>query len=295
MVNIFLTVSSLLKNSSEKPTTMTRKMFLAEDTSYNLYTMYKGFWHESCINNVTYAAQMSHDHILKLIGCCLETPIAILVFEYVQHGTLWDRILGAPQTHFEPLLLKRRLKDAVDAANALAYLHFGFPRPIVFRDFKTSHILFSEENVVKLFDFSLSISIPEGETHITDTVMGTYGHLAPQYVTTCDFSEKLDVYSFGAFLSELLTGRGILDLVRDAHDLVYPFNEYLKNYFEDNRFTEIVDPIIVQDLSCTEKEQQLHASAQLTFECLNESPIDRPTMVDVARRLRQICCSLSCN
>ncbi|GAY60147.1 hypothetical protein CUMW_199750 [Citrus unshiu] len=93
----------------------------------NNYDQKNGFWHESCINNVTYAAQMSHDHILKLIGCCLETPIAIL------HGTLWDRILGAPQTHFEPLLLKRRLKDAVDAANALAYLHFGFPRPIVLR------------------------------------------------------------------------------------------------------------------------------------------------------------------
>ncbi|GAY60146.1 hypothetical protein CUMW_199740 [Citrus unshiu] len=114
-------------------------------------------------------------------------------------------------------------------------------------------------------------------------------------LTTCDFSEKLDVYSFGAFLSELLTGRGILDLVRDAHDLVYPFNEYLKNYFlKIIDLLKIVDPIIVQDLSCTEKEQQLHASAQLTFECLNESPIDRPTMVDVARRLRQIYCSLSC-
>ncbi|KAK9219147.1 hypothetical protein WN943_007787 [Citrus x changshan-huyou] len=127
---------------------------------------------------------MSHNHILKLIGCCLETPIPILVFESVQYGTLWDRILGAPQPHFEPLLLKHRLKIAMDIVHALAYLHFGFPRPIVFRNFKTSCILFNEENVAKLFDFSLSISIPEGETHITDTVMGTLGYCAPEYMRT---------------------------------------------------------------------------------------------------------------
>ena len=84
---------------------------------------------------------MDHKHILKLIGCCLETPIPILVFESVEYGTLCERIFGAPQPHFEPLLLKHRLKIAMDIAHALAYLHLGFPRPIVFRDFKTSKYL----------------------------------------------------------------------------------------------------------------------------------------------------------
>ncbi|KAK9215565.1 hypothetical protein WN944_007570 [Citrus x changshan-huyou] len=288
-----------------------QKNVIAKDTSYNLYTMYKGFWqerlisvlqfhghecrpraYESCINNVTYAAQMSHNHILKLIGCCLETPIPILVFESVQYGTLWDRILGAPQPHFEPLLLKHRLKIAMDIVHALAYLHFGFPRPIVFRNFKTSCILFNEENVAKLFDFSLSISIPEGETHITDTVMGTWGYCSPEYMRTGVFNEKSDVFSFGVFLFELLTGWDVSDLVKDVHDLVCPFSEYLKNCFEDNRFTEIVDHIVVEDVSSIEKEQQLHASAQVTFECIKDSPADRPSMVDVAKKLRQIYRSL---
>ena len=267
--------------------------------------LYKGFWqerlisvmrfresnrdeHGSCINNIVYAAQMSHNHILKLIGCCLETPIPILVFEFVQYGTLWDRILGAPQPHFEPLLLKHRLKIAMDIVHALAYLHFGFPRPIVFRNFKTSCILFNEENVAKLFDFSLSISIPEGETHITDTVMGTLGYCAPEYMRTGVFNEKSDVFSFNVFLFELLTGWDVSDLVKDVHDLVCPFSEYLKNCFEDNRFTEIVDHIVVEDVSSIEKEQQLHASAQVTFECIKDSPADRPSMVDVAKKLRQL-------
>ncbi|KAH9689338.1 serine/threonine-protein kinase ZRK3 [Citrus sinensis] len=214
-------------------------------------------------------AQMSHNHILKLIGCCLETPIPILVFESVEYGTLRDCIFGATPP---------QLKIARDIANSLAYLHFGFPRPIVFRNVKTENILFNEENVAKFFDFSLSISIPEGETHITtDGVIGTRGYSAPEYISICVLNEKSDVFSFGAFLFELLAGRiHIWDLLKDTHDHGCFFNEYLNNYLEDKRFTEIAAPIIVQDIPCIEKEQQLHASAQLTLECVNNSPEDKP-------------------
>ena len=274
------------------------------------FKLYKGFWqerlisvmkfydsegsppaYESCINNIKYAAQMSHKHILKLIGCCVETQIPILAFESVQYGTLHDRILSASQPQIEPLLMKHRLKIAMDIAHALAYLHFGFPRPIVYRDFKTSHILFTEENVAKLFDFSLSISIPEGETHISDAVMGTWGYCAPEYMRTCVFNEKSDVYGFGAFLFEVLTGQIISDLMKAADNLGCPLEEYFKKFIEDNSFTEIVDRLIIQDILCLRKEQQLHAFAQLMSECLKPSPVDRPTMVDVAKKLRQIYCS----
>ncbi|GAY33704.1 hypothetical protein CUMW_287660, partial [Citrus unshiu] len=194
---------------------------------------------------------------------------------------------------FEPLRLKHRLKIAIDIAHALAYLHVGFPRPIVFRHFIPSRILFNEENVAKLFDFSLSISIPEGKTHITDRIMGAWGYCAPEYKRTRVFNEKYDVYTFSTVLLQLLTGQGTRDLLRTHGDI--PLVEWLNNYLQNNRFTEIADPIIVQDLSCTEKEHQLQACARLTFECLNESPVDRPTMVVVTKRLRQIYCSLSCN
>ncbi|GAY60148.1 hypothetical protein CUMW_199760 [Citrus unshiu] len=194
--------------------------------------------------NVTYAAQMSHNHILKLIGCCLETPIPILVFESVEYGTLRDCIFRATPPQFEPLLLKS--SHPGDIANSLAYLHFRFPRKIFFRNLKTENILFNEENVAKFFDFSPSISIPEGETHIaTDRVI-----------------EHGDILH--------------LNLLKDTHDHGCIFNEYLRNYLEDKRFTEIAAAIIVQDISCIEKEQQLHASAQLTLECVNNSPEDEP-------------------
>ncbi|KDO39049.1 hypothetical protein CISIN_1g044202mg, partial [Citrus sinensis] len=69
-----------------------------------------------------------------------------------------------------PFLLTNRLKIAMEIANALAYLHVGFPRPIVFKNIKLSSILFDEDHVAKLFDFSLAESILDGETHIKDAI-----------------------------------------------------------------------------------------------------------------------------
>lgn len=169
--------------------------------------LYKGFWQERsislmqydgnrhqhvlewCINHIVYASRMRHKHIIKLIGCCLETQIPIPVFESVEIGTLDDRIHQHNDQHFEALSLTDRLKIAMDIAHAVAYLHGGFPRPIVYRDMKPTNILFNEQGVAKLFDFSLSLSIPDGETHIElDSVVGTTGFIAPEnFKLICNF------------------------------------------------------------------------------------------------------------
>ncbi|KAK9219131.1 hypothetical protein WN943_007770 [Citrus x changshan-huyou] len=266
----------------------------------SFYTLYKGFCQERlisvmkfdaskprmydcCINNIVYASQMIHRCFFKLIGCCLETQIPILVFEYINCGSLADRIRiqHNPQPQHEPLLLTHRLKIAKDIANAIAYLHVGFPRPVIFRDFKLSNILFNEENVAKLFDFSFSISIPEGETHVSDALRGTLPIFAPEYLTG-NFNEKADVFSFGVFLGELLTGLRAFDLARLNEDDGYvALRDHVKKYFEEDRLNEIIDPLIMGDRSCSGKEQQLQAYAHLIFECVNESPVDRPTMGQV--------------
>lgn len=91
--------------------------------------------------------------------------------------------------------MKHRLKVAMEIANAVAYLHVRFSRPIVFRDIKPSTLLFQERNVAKFFNFSVSISIPEGKTHVNDTdkLIGTLGFIAPECMTTGNCDEKSDV------------------------------------------------------------------------------------------------------
>ncbi|KAJ6384511.1 hypothetical protein OIU78_027753 [Salix suchowensis] len=187
------------------------------------YELYKGFLqgrpvsvkkfrdgderYEQCLNDIVYASKMSvHKSFVKLLGCCLETQIPILVFEYVGDRTLKDCLWGSEEVRRRPLLWIPRSKIAMDMANAVAFLHAAFARPIVFRNINPWNILLDDNHEAKLSDFSLSVSIPEGESHVTEAVTGTYGHIAPEYLATGNFNEKQDVFNFGGFLLVLLSG-----------------------------------------------------------------------------------------
>ncbi|XP_031248144.1 non-functional pseudokinase ZED1-like [Pistacia vera] len=152
------------------------------------YELYRGDFHyqDRLISVLKFNDYwMNHKNILKLIGSCLETHLPILVFEYVKHGTFRDQSDSSFQLPpIEPLQLTHRLNIAMEIANAVAYLHLGFSRPILFKDINSSHILFDENYVPKLFNFSVSEFIPEGETHITNGVRGTSGHVAPESLHT---------------------------------------------------------------------------------------------------------------
>ncbi|KAL5783709.1 hypothetical protein ACOSP7_008738 [Xanthoceras sorbifolium] len=92
--------------------------------------------------------------------------LPILVFKPVEYRTLDHHICGLPRLHFDFLLLMQRLKIAVEIANyAVAYLHVGFARPVVF--FRALAILLDEQYVAELCDFLVAESIPEGETNNT--------------------------------------------------------------------------------------------------------------------------------
>ncbi|XP_031282867.1 non-functional pseudokinase ZED1-like [Pistacia vera] len=258
-----------------------------------------------CFNNIVFASKISHKNVLKFIGCCLETETPILVFEWVENYSLDDHIHRRHELNSEPLLWRHRLKIAMEIANAVAYIHFGLLRPIVFRDIKPSNILLDEHYASKLYNFSLSAPIPEGETHIkNDPLIGTVDYIAPEYFYTNECDKKYDVYSFGVVLLELFTGQKTRHLLgEDEHftmlidcmvnhigdDITvgYFWATYVKKHVDNNTFNEIVDPIIAGEGSYPWKEQQLQAFIDLIFKCLN-TPEERPTMIDVAKHLRQI-------
>ena len=166
--------------------------------------------------DIAVSAKMSaHNNVLKLIGCCLETQVPISVYESAAKGSLSSRLYnvtshdGAQQHQREPLSWQSRLKIAREIAHAISYLHTAFSRPIVHRDIKPGNVFLDQHGVAKLTDFSFSISIPEGETHAEDVLCGsgTQYFVCPHYLATNYITEKVDVYSFGSFLLELLTGQ----------------------------------------------------------------------------------------
>lgn len=267
------------------------------------YSFDYNFLYEERIKNIVFTSQMCHKHILKLIGCCLDTRTPILVFEsMVKCGTLEDHIYRPPQPRFESLTWRQRLKITMEIANAFAYLHVGFTRPIVYAGMSLSKVLLDDHYVPKLFDFTLAECIPEGETEIVmEGARGKIGYLAPEQISKGILHEKCDVYGFGVLLVEVLVGQRNYEFFKsiETNDEFGENNseiEHNKDWCSDvltktvrsNRFIELIDPIIAGDGLCPETEQQVIVFAELSCKCLSLSAEDRPTMIEVAKQLRQL-------
>jgi serine/threonine protein kinase len=173
--------------------------------------------------------------------------------------------------------------EQVKDCRTIAYLHTGFSRPIIHRDIKPQNILLDQHDVPKLSDFSLSISIPEGETHVeTDEVVGTFGFACPSYAKTRMVTEKTDVFGFGMVLLEILTGQQSFDTNRKNEDFM------LLTHVTNRAINEIVDSAILAEEGGTGLEPQLQAVLELALTCVENDPEIRPTMVDVTKELRRI-------
>ncbi|XP_041020196.1 serine/threonine-protein kinase ZRK1-like isoform X1 [Juglans microcarpa x Juglans regia] len=228
------------------------------------------------------AKMCAHKNVLKLIGCCLETPSPVLVYESAENGTLSDRIYASkPQAR--PMPWQCKLKVAREIAHAIAYLHTAFSRPIIHRDIKPHNIFFDQRDIPKLSDFSISVAIPEGEFEVEDDILGAYGFICPRYAVTGVVTEKSDVYSFGTLLLELVTGKTFMDLYQTASGF-----KNFEDYIRENIVKTIVESAIQAGEGEAGLEQQLQASLQLALICRDENPEFRPTMIDVSKELRRI-------
>ncbi|KAL8522460.1 hypothetical protein ACS0TY_012572 [Phlomoides rotata] len=240
---------------------------------------------EQFINEVVILSQINHRNVVKLLGCCLETDVPLLVYEFLPNGTLFDLIhdpADADSDARSQVTWSMRLKIATDIAGALAYIHSASSVPIYHRDIKSQNFLLDEKYVVKLADFGISRSIELNQTHLTTMVKGTFGYLDPEYFHSRQYSEKSEVYSFGVVLAELLTGkRPIFSESEERIGLAAHFVECA----EENRLEEIIDPQILEQYG---RKEQVTSAARLAHRCLNSKGKMRPMMKEVATELESL-------
>ncbi|CAM0870220.1 unnamed protein product [Alopecurus aequalis] len=224
-------------------------------------------------NEIGIQALLVHKNIVKLVGCCLEVDVPILVCEFVSKGSLKDILHSADKKM--PLSMGQRLKIAAQSADGLAYLHSGTSTTILHGDVKPANILLNDEFEPKISDFGISRLIVTDSGH-TDKVIGSRGYVDPVYIQEGLLTKKSDVYSFGVVLLELITRKEAT--YGDKNSLV---NNFLVAYAEGKSVTELVD----KELGDVDDVELLDSFAGMIKECLNLDVSQRPDMTDLAERL----------
>ncbi|CAA0829728.1 Protein kinase superfamily protein [Striga hermonthica] len=236
------------------------------------------------MTEVNVVCGLDHPNLVKLIGYCAEDDERgtqrLLVYEYMPNGSVADHL--SSKSMFT-LSWPTRLRIALDTARGLTYLHEEMGFQIIFRDFKSSNILLDEHWNAKLSDFGLARLGPsEGMTHVSTEVAGTMGYAAPEYVRTGHLTSKSDVYSYGVFLFELITGRRPLERNRPKPEqkLLVWIKPNLKC---PDKFRNILDPRL-------DREQALESALRLSIvasRCLLKQPKDRPEMSRVRQMVHE--------
>ncbi|XP_040998096.1 wall-associated receptor kinase 2-like [Juglans microcarpa x Juglans regia] len=226
------------------------------------------------INEMIELTKINHKNVVKLLGCCLETEVPLLVYEFIGDWTLFDHIHDKDKSSL--LSWEKRLKIATEAAGALAYLHFETSIPIIHGDVKSANILLDENHTTKVADFGASRLVPLDHTRLEQ---GTFGYLDPEYLRSGQLTEKSDVYSFGVVLAELLTGEEVISLERVEKDK--NLATYFVSAIEDDRLLEIIECHIKNEGDV----EELNEVSYIAKRCLSINGKKRPTMKDVAKEL----------
>ncbi|XP_008220934.1 PREDICTED: receptor protein kinase TMK1-like [Prunus mume] len=225
-------------------------------------------------SEIAVLTKVRHRHLVGLLGYCLDGNERLLVYEYMPQGTLSQHLFNWKEDGLKPLEWTRRLTIALDVARGVEYLHGLANQTFIHRDLKPSNILLGDDMRAKVSDFGLVRLAPEGKASIETRLAGTFGYLAPEYAATGRMTLKVDVYSFGVILMELITGRKAIDESQpeESLHLVTWFRRMLIN---KDALRKAIDPTI--DIS-EETLSSVSTVAELAGHCTARESYQRPDM-----------------
>ncbi|KAJ4957414.1 hypothetical protein NE237_024525 [Protea cynaroides] len=240
--------------------------------------------------------KVHHANLVELIGFAATKDELFLIYEYAQKGSLKSHVHDPLNKDHTSLSWIMRVQISLDAARGLEYIHEHTKTHYVHRDIKTSNILLDSAFRAKISDFGLAKLVGksgEGEASAT-RVVGTFGYLAPEYLSDGFATTKSDVYAFGIVLFELISGKeaitrteGLVMKNPERRSLVSIMLAALRNSPNSVSMSSLKD-CIDPNLLDLYPHDCVYKMAMLAKQCVDHDPILRPDMKQVVISLSQI-------
>ncbi|CAL9759785.1 unnamed protein product [Musa acuminata subsp. burmannicoides] len=216
-----------------------------------------------------------HRNVLRLLGLSMTATERLLVYPYMSNGSVASRLKAKPTIDWST-----RKKIALGAARGLLYLHEQCDPKIIHRDVKAANILLDDHCEAVVGDFGLAKLLDHRDSHVTTAVRGTVGHIAPEYLSTGQSSEKTDVFGFGILLLELITGLGAVEFGKAANQKGAMLDRVRKIHQEKK-----LDMLVDKDLKSDYDRVELEEIIQVALLCTQHVPGHRPKMSEVVSML----------
>ncbi|KAK7410067.1 hypothetical protein VNO78_00553 [Psophocarpus tetragonolobus] len=244
---------------------------------------------EEFLAEVSSIGMLNHMNLIHVWGYCAEGKHRLVVYEYMEHGSL------AKNMESNALDWTKRFDIALGTARGLAYIHEECLEWILHCDVKPQNILLDANYHPKVADFGLSKLRNRNDTSTRSSfsmIRGTRGYMAPEWVFNLPITAKVDVYSYGIVVLEMITGRSATKDNDTSHSgvekqqhlsLITWLKEKQKNGCAC--FNEILDPTV----EGVYEEVKMEALARVALQCVEEGKDKRPTMSQVVEILHKYC------
>ncbi|KAB2623546.1 LRR receptor-like serine/threonine-protein kinase [Pyrus ussuriensis x Pyrus communis] len=230
------------------------------------------------VNEIGMISALQHPHLVNLYGCCIDGNQLYLVYEYMENNSVSHALFGPEESRLK-LDWPTRHNICVGIAKGLAYLHEESSLKVIHRDIKATNVLLDRHLNPKISDFGLAKLAEEDKTHISTRAAGTFGYMAPEYALRGHLTDKVDVYSFGIVVLEIISGKKSSTQQTNAEGFyILDWAHVLKS---EGNLMNLVDP----KLSLEFNNKEIMATINVALHCCNSTSKLRPTMSAVVSML----------
>ncbi|CAL9047536.1 unnamed protein product [Musa banksii] len=227
------------------------------------------------INEVRSIGQTHHKNLVRLIGYCNEGTHRLLVYEYMRNGSLIGFLFGNIKLHWQ-----QRVQIIFGIARGLLYLHDECSTPIIHCDIKPQNVLLDDNFVARISDFGLAKLLRADQTRTNTGIRGTRGYVAPEWFKSMAITKKVDVYSFGVMMLEIICCRKNLETeIGEEEEPVLIYWAY--DCYKDG----MADLLVQHDKDALADMDEVERFVKIAFWCIQEDPSLRPSMQKVTQML----------